>query len=88
MTTLHRSPAGSASALRRPDTTLLDELQDEIAAGSRLPQISFRSAHSPAATGRMVPRVDIFEKNGNLVVKSRSAGVKKETCRSCRGTDS
>lgn len=79
---------GRAGALTRWDPfEIFDSLEDEMARFWRTPRrigpwrfggLMRGSAQPVQALAPWAPQVDVFEKNGNLVVKAEIPGVKKE----------
>jgi HSP20 family protein len=70
--------------LRFLDFDLFEDLRDEMARLWGQRPLVGRPAPRPLASfaeGKWAPRMDVFEKNGNLVIKAELPGVKKEDIR-------
>lgn len=74
---------GETSLRARDPLDLFDELQQELGRfwgqmGPVFPRPWFRSLGRMPEGSTWAPRVDAFEKNGDLVIKAELPGVKKE----------
>lgn len=74
------APAGGRAGRRPANLTMFEEMQSDLAqflAGGPFGLAMPMSARFRAGMTAM-PRVDVFERNGNLVVKAELPGVKQE----------
>jgi len=81
MSTPARTPTRNDTTIRRRDPSFLDDVQDEFTRffgefpffGRSLP-----STLRQPPSGRVPARVDVFEKDGKVIIKADLPGVKKE----------
>jgi HSP20 family protein len=79
------SEGRQAALARRDPFELLDALEEEMARFWRSPwrlgPWMFGRPRHPAAPAPWTPRLDVFEKDGSLVVKAELPGIKREDIR-------